>query len=56
MDKLDKKQREAVVKMSTARLTAKLASAGWNEEELETFGQRRVDPTKIETVRSLQEP
>ena len=35
MDKLDKKQKEAITKLSTVRLTAKLALAGLDEEELE---------------------
>lgn len=42
MDKLDKKQKETVSKMSTARLTAKLAVAGLDEEELETLTREQL--------------
>jgi hypothetical protein len=37
MDKLDKKQKETVSKISTTRLTAKLAVAGESEEDIETL-------------------
>ena len=37
MERLEKKQRETVTIMSTARLTAKLALAGLSEMELETL-------------------
>jgi len=44
MDRLNKKQREAVTKLSTARLTAKLAKAGLEEKELETLtGEQLLD-------------
>ena len=42
MEKLEKKQRDAVVKMSTARLTAKLALAGMGDEDLETLSREQL--------------
>lgn len=42
MDKLDKKQRKAVSKISTVRLTAKLAVAGLEEEELENLSREQL--------------
>jgi flagellar biosynthesis GTPase FlhF len=42
MDKLDKKQKETVSKMSTARLTAKLALAGVSEEDIETLNREQL--------------
>ena len=42
MDKLDKKQKEAITKLSTVRLSAKLALAGLDEEELETLNREQL--------------
>jgi RecA-family ATPase len=42
MDRLDKKQRETVIKLSTVRLQAKLAKAGVDEEELENLSREQL--------------
>src|SRR5664279_1098276 len=42
MDKLDAKHKEAVKKMSTVRLVAKLAQAGVKEEALEPLGREQL--------------
>jgi len=42
MEKLEKKQRDAIIKISTARLTAKLALVGLSEEDLGTLSREQL--------------
>jgi hypothetical protein len=42
MDKLDAKQTEQVKKLSSARLIAKLAQAGCDEDELEAISREQL--------------
>ena len=50
MGKLGNKQREAVVKMSTATLTAKLALAGLGEEDLYTLSREQLSEKWAEMI------